>query len=97
MYVPSRIKYSPTNPLSIGRPREESAINRKNADRRSLARCQREERQAKAHHAVSAHLEEHTGKNHRTRSWRFDVRVRQPCVQREKRHLNSKRQEECQE
>ena len=65
--------------------------------RRSLARCQREERQAKAHHAVSAHLEEHASKDDGACSGRFDVRVRQPRVQWKERHLNGERQKECQE
>ena len=52
------------------------------------------QRQAEAQDAVGAELQHHAGQNHRAGGGRFGVRVRQPGVQREQRHLDGKRQEE---
>src|SRR5467141_3913467 len=60
-------------------------------------RSLREERQAEANHAVGAHLQQHARQHHRAGRGRFHVRIRQPGVQREKRHLDRKSEEERQE
>ena len=57
----------------------------------------RKQRQAKAHHAVGAHLQQHARQHHRTRRGRFRMRVGQPGVQREQRHLDGERQKKCHE
>ena len=81
---------------------DECAVN--NADdgedgdvRRSFARRGREEGQAEAHHTVRAHFEEHAGEDDGARGWRFDVGVRQPCVQREEGHFDGEGEEEGEE
>ena len=56
-----------------------------------------EEGQAEAQHAVPAHLQEHAGEDHGARRGRLDVRVGEPGVQREHRHLDGEGQEEGEE
>ena len=60
-------------------------------------RGRREHRQAEAHQPVSAHLQHQGRQHHRTGRRRFHVCVRQPRVQREQRHFNRERDEECEE
>src|SRR5579859_1135789 len=50
-------------------------------------------RQTETQHSVRTHLQQHAGKHHGTRGGRFGVSVGEPGVQREKRHLDGKRQE----
>ena len=57
----------------------------------------REERQAEAQHAVAAHLQEDAGQDHGARRGRLDVRVGEPGVHREHRHLDGEGQEEGEE
>ena len=65
-------------------------------DRRDhgVLRRLREERQEKAQEPVRAHLEQHGGQDHRARRGRLHVRVGQPSVKREHRHLDPERQGE---
>ena len=64
---------------------------------RPVLRPLREERQIEAEHAVAAHLQHDRRQDDRRRSRRFDVRVRQPGVEREHRHLDREGDEECRE
>ena len=57
----------------------------------------REERQAEAHEAVGAHLQEHRGQDHRAAGGRRHVRIGQPGVEREERHLDGEGQGERRE
>ncbi len=57
----------------------------------------RKQRQAEADHAVGSHLQQHARENDRAGRWRFHVRVRQPGVKREERHLDRKGHEEGKE
>src|SRR5665647_1054654 len=57
----------------------------------------REEGQAEAQHAVPAHLQEHGGEDHGARRGRLNVRVGEPGVQREHRHLDGEGHEEGEE
>ena len=57
----------------------------------------RKQRQAEAHHAISAELQQHTGQHHRTCRGSFHVRVGQPRMQREERHFDGEREKERQE
>ena len=63
-------------------------------ERRKTMRGLRKQRQAEAQHAVGAQLQHHARQHHRARGGRFGVRVRQPGMQREERHLDGKGQEE---
>src|SRR5579883_907599 len=56
-----------------------------------------EEREAEAHHAVGAHFQEHAGQNDGAGGGRLDVRVREPGMQREERHLDGEGQEKGEE
>ena len=62
--------------------------------RSKAARGCREQRQAETQHAVGAHLQQDAGEHDRTGRWGFGMRVRQPRMQREQRHLDGKREEE---
>ena len=85
--------------LQIGLHRgDQRAINdaddRQHGNRRRHAvRGFGKQRQAEAQDAVGAHLQHHARQDHRAGRGRFGVRVRQPGVQREERHLDRKRQE----
>ena len=57
----------------------------------------REQREREAHQAVGAHLQQHAGQNHRAGGRRLHVRVGQPGVQREQRHLDREGQREGEE
>ena len=48
----------------------------------------REERQGEADESVRSHLQQDAGQDDRTRGGRFHVRIRQPGVEREHRHLD---------
>ena len=73
----------------------DDADDRENGDRRGHAmRRFREERQAEAQDAVGAELQHHAREDHGAGGGRFGVRVGQPGVQREERHLDRERQEE---
>ena len=50
-----------------------------------------------AHQAVGAHLQQHAGEQHGAGGGRFHVGIRQPCVQREKRHFYGERDKEAEE
>ena len=65
--------------------------------RREVERGLGEERKREPHQAVAAHLQHHAGQNHRARRGRLDVRVGQPGVEREERHLDRKGQREGEE
>ena len=54
----------------------------------------RRERVGEAEEAVPAHLQQHAGQHHRDRGRRLDVRVRQPRVERDDRHLDREPGEE---
>ena len=56
-----------------------------------------QERQAEADEAVGAHLQQHAGQDDRAGGRRLDVRVGQPGVEREHRHLDREAEEEGQE
>ena len=58
---------------------------------------ERKERKRESHAAVRAHLQQHAGQNHRAGGRRLDVRVGQPGVEREQRHLDRERERERQE
>ena len=62
--------------------------------RRHRPRGQREHRQREAQEAVGAELQQHAGQDHRAARRRLDVRVGQPGVQREDRHLDGEGQRE---
>ena len=64
---------------------------------REAARGIREERQAEANHAVGAHFQEDAGEHHGTGRGSFDVRVRQPGVEREERNFDGEGHEEGEE
>jgi hypothetical protein len=64
---------------------------------RELQRGLREQRDREPHEAVGAHLEQHRREDHRAGSRGLDVRVRQPGVEREHRHLDRERERERQE
>ena len=73
----------------------DDADDRENGDQRSHAvRRVREQRQAEAQDAVGADLQHHAREDHGAGRGRFGVRVRQPGVQREERHLDREGQEE---
>ena len=57
----------------------------------------REEREREAHQAVGAHLQQHAGQDDRAGGGRLHVRVGQPGVEREQRHLDRERDGERQE
>ena len=57
----------------------------------------REERQREADEAVGSHLQQDAGQDDRARGGRLDVRVGQPGVEREHRHLDGEAQEEGEE
>ena len=65
--------------------------------RRVLARRVRKQRQAEAQNTVGAHLQHDAGQHDGARGRRFHVRVGQPGVQREQRHLDREGDEERQE
>ncbi len=54
----------------------------------------RQQRQGEAQESVSPHLQQHAGQNHRARGRRLHVRIRQPGVEREHRHLDGEAEEE---
>ena len=58
---------------------------------------QREHRQREAQEPVGAELQQDAGQDHRAAGGRLDVRVGQPGVQREDRHLDRERQRERRE
>ena len=63
---------------------------------RSVAPCLlREQANVEAQQTVGAHLQQHAGQQNRAGGRRFDVRVRQPGVQREQRHLHREGDEEA--
>ena len=57
----------------------------------------RQQRQAEAHKAVGAHLQQHAGQHDAARGRRVGMRVGQPGVEREHRHLDGEAQEQRQE
>ena len=57
----------------------------------------REEREGEPHQAVGPHLQHHAREDHRAGRGRLDVRVREPGVEREQRHLDRERQREREE
>jgi hypothetical protein len=63
----------------------------------ALRRALGEESEVEAQQAVGAHLEQHSGEQHGTGGGSFDVRVRQPGVEREERHLHGEGDEESEE
>ena len=65
--------------------------------RREVGGGDRKQRKREPHQAVGAHLQQHAGEDHRAGGRRFDVRVGQPGVEREQRHLDGERQREGQE
>ena len=60
----------------------------------AASRGQREHRHGEAQEAVGAELQQHAGQDHRAAGGRLDVRVGQPGVQREERHLDGEGQRE---
>ena len=56
-----------------------------------------QQRQREADEAVRAHLQQNAGQDHGAGRGRFGVRVRQPGVEREHRHLDGEREEEAPE
>ena len=62
-----------------------------------LVRLSREERGVKAQQSVDTHLQQHAGEKHRASGRGFDVRIRQPGVEREERDLYGERYEETEE
>ena len=64
---------------------------------RQLYRSVREKRQVEAQKAVSAHFQQDARQDHRTGGWRFNVRIRQPGMQRPHRHFDGKGGRESQE
>ena len=58
---------------------------------------EREQRERESHQAVGAHLQQHAGQDDRAGGRRLHVRVRQPRVEREERHLDRKRDGKGQE
>src|ERR1035438_9673765 len=76
----------------------DDADDGKRDDPRSVApRLVGKESQIEAQQAVGAHLQQHTCQQHRTRSGSFHVRVGQPGVQREQRHLHGEGDKEAEE
>ena len=57
----------------------------------------RKQRHAEAQHAVRSELQHHAREDHGTGRRRFRVRVGQPGVQREERHLDREREEKREE
>ena len=57
----------------------------------------REERQRESQEAVGPHLEQNPRQDHGPRRGRLDVRIGEPGVQREERHLDREREEEGRE
>ncbi len=53
-----------------------------------LLRSHRKERQTEAHQSVCAHLQKHAGQNDASAGGGLNVRIRQPCVKWEQRHLD---------
>ena len=64
---------------------------------RRIQRRTRKKRKCESEEAEGPHLQHDTGKNHRACRWRFDVRVRKPCVEWEHRHLHREGEEESRE
>jgi hypothetical protein len=56
-----------------------------------------EQREGEADQAIAAHLQHHAGQDHRAGRGRLHVRVGQPGVEREQRHLDDERQCKSQE
>jgi hypothetical protein len=56
-----------------------------------------EQREREPQQAVGPHLQQHAGEDHGSRGGRLDVRVRQPGVEGEERHLDRKRDSEGEE
>ena len=56
-----------------------------------------QDRQREAHEAVGAHLQQDGGEDDRAGGRRLDVRVGQPGVEREHRHLDGEAEEEAEE
>jgi len=72
--------------------------DRQDRDQRRIVRDRGgKERQRKAHKAVRPQLQEHARQNDRTRGRGLDVRIGQPRMEREQRHLDRERERECQE
>ena len=65
--------------------------------RRELRRSLREQWNREAQESIGAHLEQHGGEDHRARGGCFDVRVGEPGVEREHRHLDGEREREREE
>ena len=65
--------------------------------RREVHRGLREHRDREAQQPVGAHLEQHAGEHDRSGGRRVRVRVREPRVQREQRHLHRERDHEREE
>ena len=61
---------------------------------RQFVRRPRADREGDADEAVAAELQQHAGQDHADRRRRLDVRVRQPRVQRDDRHLDREADEQ---
>ena len=66
-------------------------------DRREVDRGLREHRDREAQEPVGAHLQQHAGQHDRARGRRVGVRVGQPRVEREQRHLHREADREREE
>ncbi|MCY1549268.1 hypothetical protein D9M68_854280 [compost metagenome] len=65
-------------------------------ERSEIGRCQREHRQRETQETIAAELQKDTGQNDRACCWCFNVRIRQPCMNRPHWHLDCEGREECQ-